>query len=145
MLYCKLPFTAHRWQTNNRGTKHTDTHNQPKSNISSNPQKTPNSKTTSHKLLYQTLASSPLLSCPPPHPHHHCLSHQSVFPTLYFSLSCLLPGRRSRRRSWGVEGVREVGEWGVRTDEVAMVTPHWHAPDWSMWWLIIQCICLKKQ
>lgn len=35
--------------------------------------------------------------------------------------------------------------WGVGgTDEVVMATPHWHAPDWSMWWLIIQCICLKK-
>ena len=39
-----------------------------------------------------------------------------------------------------------VGEWGlgVRTDGVAMATPHWHAPDWTMWWLIIQRICLKK-
>lgn len=37
--------------------------------------------------------------------------------------------------------------WGVGggTDEVVMATPHWHAPDWSMWWLIIQCICLKKK
>lgn len=35
-------------------------------------------------------------------------------------------------------------EGGLRTDGVSMATPHWHVPDWSMWWLIIQCICLKK-
>lgn len=43
-------------------------------------------------------------------------------------------------------GCRVLGEEGagVRTDEVSMATPHWYAPDWTTWWLIIQRICLKK-
>lgn len=43
-------------------------------------------------------------------------------------------------------GCRVLGDEGagVRTDEVSMATPHWYAPDWTTWWLIIQRICLKK-
>lgn len=64
------------------------------------------------------------------------------FPTL-FSLSCLQPARQEEEEEVVMCGGGAVGR-GVRTDEVSMATPHWHAPDWTVRWLIIQRICLKK-
>lgn len=159
-LYSKLPFAAHRWHTNKRGNKlspqstQTDdikyvpdpqTHQTPKQTMSvfasldTSCSSNPLHRTFSPPSLPPLLLSSPLSSpLPPSHPHHHCLNRQSVFfPRFIFTV--LFAARQEEEV--GVEGWRG---WEVRTDGVAMETPHWHASDWTTWWLIIQRICLKK-
>ena len=128
-LYCKRPFTEHRWHTDNKSTAHTIKPDRQGEIFPTSP-KTPNSTTVS---LDTSCSSNHHTSSPPPSPPRHptiivwapksFFSHALFFSVLFWA------------EEEEVEG----------SDGVVMATPHWHGPDWSMQCLIIQCICLRKK